>query len=131
MKNLILIFGYLILSLSTAQAADSNSLVSETDTPQVGSVEDLANRLNVIKPDQYVETVAPSQQLARRTANGMSKNETKFMISLQNRLNKDMARRNDQPEPKDIKIDPDDKKAVEKMLTPDIYTYDEINSNVK
>ena len=131
MKNLILIFGYLILSLSTAQAADSNDFANENATSQIGDVEDLANRLNVIKPDQYVETVAPTQQLARRTANGMSKNETKFMISLQNRVNKDMARRNNQPEPKDIKIDPDDKKAVEKMLTPDIYTYDEINSNVK
>lgn len=131
MKNLILIFGCLMLSLSTAQAADDNDFANEADTSQVGSIEDFANRLNVIKPEQYVETVAPSQELARRTAKDMSEKETKFMISLQNRLNKDMARRNSQPEPEDIKINPDDKKAVEKMLTPDIYTYDDINSNVK
>ena len=131
MKNLILIFGCLILSLSTAQAADDNHLANEADASQIGAVEDLADRLNVIKPEQYVETVVPSQELARRTAKDMSEKETKFMISLQNRLNKDMARRNNQPEPEDLKINPDDKKAVEKMLTPDIYTYDDINSNVK
>ena len=131
MKTVTLIFGCLSLSLSTALAADDNYLSNETPAPQTGSVEDLANRLNVIKPDQYIEIVAESQKLARDTAKQMSKKETNFMIGLQNRLNKDMARRNNEPEPKEIKIDPNDQKAVEKMLTPDIYTYDDAIPNIE
>ncbi|MBQ8465021.1 MAG: hypothetical protein IJ545_03330 [Alphaproteobacteria bacterium] len=131
MKNFILILGYLSLPISIAFAADNYTDTKTFEEASISAVEDFANRLNTVKPEQYIETVAPVQNSVRQTVAKMSPDETQFMIGLQNRLNKDMAEKNNEPKPADIKIDPNDKKAVERMLTPDIYTYDDVIPDVE
>lgn len=121
MKTLIWLFSGLLF-LSTPAFAEDNS--NENEKKELSPVEDLAERLTVIKPEQYKEMVAPIRRDAHRTAQKLSKAEAMILINAQNKINKVIAYQNNEPEPEPINIDPTDKVGLELLVLPPIYTYD-------
>ena len=109
--------GLLCLSASFALAAEE---VSKSD------IEDLAERLNVIKPDDYVEMTQPVKEYAHQTAKKLTPQEVALINSAQKRLNRDLARRQKEPEQKIIQLDAQDRQQIEDFLTPSMYTYDDL-----
>ena len=89
-------------------------------------LEEFSSRLNRIPPEKYIEIKAPAEESAHRAAQKLTPQEVKMLISSQNRINKRIAEQNGEPEPESINIDINDKQAVEEILTPDIYTYDDM-----
>ena len=90
------------------------------------NIEDLASRLNVIKPEQRVAIIQPSKESAHRDAQKMTPQEAAILVSVENRISKRHAEQNNEEPPEPISIDVNNKKEVEKLLTPDIYTYDDM-----
>lgn len=131
MKKLILILACISFEQSIAMAADNFANNTDEQLPDINPVEDLANRLNVVKPEQYVPILTDVKQEAHDTAKSMTPKEAEFMMSVQNRLNKDMAKRNNEPEPENIKINPNNAQDVERILTPNIYTYDDVIPDIQ
>ena len=82
--------------------------------------------MNVIKGDDYVKITASSSDFASKTASSLSEQETKMLIDAHNDMNKRVARRNEEEAPEKIQINPNNKEEVEELLTPDIYTYDDL-----
>ncbi len=110
----------LSLSVSVAVAADDEYVDEAVD------LEELASRLNVVKPEQYVEMTAPIIEDARRTANSLTSKEAQALVDAQNRVNRRVAVKQGEPEPEPIEVNVDDKQALEEFLTPKMYTYDDL-----
>ena len=87
------------------------------------------SRLNVITPEQYIEVTQPVEEEVRKTIKNLSEKEAKFLISLQNRINRRMAEQENQPAREEIDINATDPQSLKKMLTPEIYTYDDVPAN--
>ena len=111
----------ILTSFSVSVYAEENEYKEKTI-----NIEDLASRLNVIKPEQRVAIIQPSKESAHRDAQKMSPQEAEILVSVENRINQRIAEQNDEESPETISIDINNKKEVEKLLTPDIYTYDDM-----
>ena len=48
-----------------------------------------------------------------------------MLIDGQNRVNRRLARRNGETEPKPLSVNAKDRDEIEKLLTPQMYTYDD------
>lgn len=118
MNKIIWIFCICLLGSFSVSAAENNN---EPADP----LQDLADRSNVIKPEQYIKLVKPSREYAHHTAQNLSKAEAMLLIDAKNKMNKTLAFQNDEPEPEPIDIDPTDKIELEKLMLPPIYTYDD------
>lgn len=110
----------LSLSVSAAVAADDDYVDEAVD------LDELASRLNVIKPEQYVAMTAPIIEDAHRTAQSLTHKEAQMLVDAQNRVNRRAAVKQGEPEPEPVKVDVDDKQALEEFLTPQMYTYDDL-----
>ena len=113
MKQLALFSALLCLSTSLACAEEQNAL------------EELASRTNMIKPEEYLEMTQPVKESARQTAKKLTPQEIEIMSSAQNRINRNIARKNKQPNPPSIKLSPQNRQELEKFLTPKMETYDD------
>jgi len=120
MKILIYTCSILCLSASLTMASDGDYVKEAVDLQEV------ADRMNVIKGDDYVKITASSSEFASQTASSLSEQETEMLIDAHNDMNKRVARRNGEESPKKIQINPNNKEEVEELLTPDIYTYDDL-----
>ena len=119
MKTLIYSISILCLSFSAAIASDDEYVEEAVDLQEV------ADRMNVIKPEDYVKLTAPLREFAGRTATSLSEKEAKMLIGMYNNINQRAAIRTEEKTPEKINIDPNNKEQLEEMLTPDIYLYDE------
>ena len=88
-------------------------------------LEELASRRTVISPQQYGEYLVPIYVNAAQTAQSLNEKEAKLLISSQNRLNREMARISGETPPEEIDVAPTDTEALQKIVTPTIYTYDD------
>lgn len=120
MNKLITITSILCLSCSLAYA-EEQELQANTN-----NIEDLAERLNVIKPDDYVEMTQPIKEYAHQTAKNLTPQEIALINSAQKRINHDLARRQGTEEQEVIQLDSKNKQQIEDFLTPPMYTYDDI-----
>lgn len=105
-------------------------LAEESETKEqkqnVVDLEDLAKRMNTIKAEDYTKMVAPSHIYAHKTAKNLTDKEAKKLVNAKNHIDRRLARKNKEKEPSPIVINTKDKRAVEKFLTPDLYTYDDL-----
>ena len=120
-KFLIYTISALCLNFSVA-VADDEYLDAAVD------LEDLASRMNTIKADDYIEITTPVQNFARTTAKNLTDKEVNALVDGQNAINRIIARRNSETPQKAINIDASNREEVEKLLTPEIYTYDDITA---
>lgn len=120
MKTLIYTASILCLSFSIAMASDDEYVDEAVDLQEV------ADRMNVIKAEDYVRLTAPSREFANKTAASLSEKEAKMLIGMYNNINTRAAVRTEEKSPEKIDIDPNNKEQLEEMLTPDIYTYDDL-----
>ena len=120
MKRTILALFLIYLSVSPVWAEEAGG------KPQNGDLEDLAERLNVIKPQDYVEMSQPARDYAYRTAKKLTSKEIALINSAQKRLNRDLARRLEQKEQKPVMLDPTNTQQIEDFLTPPLLTYDNV-----
>lgn len=119
MKTLLYAISALCLSFSAASAADDEYVEEAVD------LEELASRMNVIKPDQYVKMTEPIKTSARQAAKNLTDKEAQMLIDGQNRVNRRLARRNGEAKPETISVNVKDRDEIEKLLTPQMYTYDD------
>ena len=120
MKTLIYTISILGLSFSVAMATDREYVDEAIDLQEV------ADRMNVIKGEDYVKITSPSREFANRTAASLSDKEAKMLIGIYNNMNKKTAKSIGEESPEKIDFNPNDKQQLEEMLTPDIYTYDDL-----
>ena len=113
MNRWILIVSFLCLNTSLVIAEESNTL------------EDLASRTNIVKPEEYMEMTKPVKEYAHKTAKKLTPQEITIMSSAQNRINRNISRKAAQPEPQKIDLSSQSRQQIEKFLTPKMETYDD------
>lgn len=121
MKKFFLICGFVCLSCATAFAADDDYRAEAVD------LEEVAERMNTIKPEQFVAITAPVREEAHRSAQNLSAKEAAFLVSVQNKINRRLAAKEGRPAPAEISVDVNNQQEVEKFLTPDLYNYNDFN----
>ena len=120
MNKLVLIAGLLCLYAPLSWA-------EETETPtNKNSIEDLAERLNVVKPADYIKMAQPVNEYVHQTAKSLTPQEVALINSAQKRINRDLARRQGTAEQEVMPLDANNKQLIEDFLTPPMYTYDDI-----
>lgn len=117
MKTPTLIISIICLGISPALAEEKDPL------------EDLADRTNMIKAEEYLEMTKPVKDYAHRTAKKLTPQEIQLMSSAQNRINKNVARKTGAKEPQPVDLTKKTTKELEDFLTPPMYTYDDIKIN--
>ena len=120
MKAFVVALSVLCLVFSSVMAEENDQEVLKSD------VEDLAERLNVVKPEQYVEMTKPVRDYAHQTALKLTPQEVALINSAQKRINRDFARRQGTVEKRLIELNAENKQQIEDFLTPPMYTYDDI-----
>lgn len=119
MKTLLYAISALCLSFSVVSAADDEYVEQAVD------LEELASRMNVIKPADYIKMTEPIKESAHQAAKNLTDKDAQMLIDGQNRVNRRLARRNGETEPKPLSINANDRDEIEKLLTPQMYTYDD------
>lgn len=88
-------------------------------------LQDIASRRTIIQPEQYVEYLVPLHVEAAKEAQSLNEKEAKMLISIQNKMNRDVARKSGDSDPEEIDASPTDTQALQEILTPKFYTYDD------
>ena len=116
----------LVLVFAIALVSCGNG-TTETTTNEETTVSTTTQNQEIAAPgDDYVKITTSSRDFASQTASSLSEQETKMLIDAHNDMNKRVARRNGEEAPEKIQINPNNKEEVEELLTPDIYTYDDL-----
>ena len=121
MNNIVKISSILYLCSTLSVLAQNNQYLEKAI-----DVDDLSQRMTNMKADEYTRITMPAHRTAHNMAQRFEKKEVDALVKMKNRVQKRISRLQQTAEPETIKIDTNDKQAVEKFLTPRMNTYDEL-----
>lgn len=125
MKKIIFTICALSLLSSAVRAQEYDSYESDaTSSDYVDYKRDILNK-TVIQPDQHAKYAIPVKLEAARMAKTLNEKEARMLISTQNKINRDIARKKGESTPEKITASPTNAEDIEKVLSPNIYTYDD------
>ena len=124
MKKIIFTICALSLISLSVRAQDNDNYNSDTTSSDYTNYNNISNK-TVIQPDQRVHFTIPNKLEAARLAKTLSEKEARMLISSYNKINKDVARKKGETTPEKITASPNDTEALEKILSPNVYTYDD------
>ena len=113
-----------LVSLTVRAQEDDVYNSNPTNSDYINYDKDISNR-TVIQPDQRIKYTVPLKLEAARMAKTLNEKEAKMLISTQNKINKDIARKKGESTPEKITASPSNTEDLEKILSPNTYTYDD------
>lgn len=125
MKKIIFTICALSLISLSVRAQDNDNYNSDTTSSDYVNYNNDTSNKTVIQPDQRIKYTISNKLEASRLAKTLSEKEARMLISSHNKINKDVARKKGETTPEKITASPNDTEALEKILSPNVYTYDD------
>lgn len=116
-----------LLALLALSLSYSSSFANEDEyVDEAVDLQELSDRMNIIKADQYIEMVSPAQDYAHETAKKLTDKEAKMYLQGANFIQKRLSKRLNTQPPAPIDTDTIDTQTIEELLTPEMYTFDNL-----